>query len=76
MSSSSHTSAAREYHTFLPAEGYIHKFRLEASEHVPESCAAEESGVPTVGLAPLLGKFALVALLLAGIAGAGARVLT
>jgi hypothetical protein len=73
---SSSNAVAREYRTLLSAEGYVHKFRLEASEAVSADDVPEEAGIPTVGLAPLLGKFALVVLVFAGIAGVAARLLS
>lgn len=62
---------SREYRAIVPVEGYVHKFRLEAGEEA----SAPELTARTVHLGALLGKFALVALALAGIAAAGARVL-
>ena len=73
---SSSNAAAREYRTLLSAEGYVHKFRLEASEAVSAHDVPEEAGIPTVSLASQLGKLVLAALIFAGLAGAAARVLT
>lgn len=76
MNSSSHAAAAREYRAILSAEGYVHKFRLEGSEDVSTKEGPADLGTPTVGLAPLLGKVALIARVFAGLAAAAARVLT
>ena len=64
-----------EYRAIVPMEGYVHKFRLEAREEAAARDLHAEAGAPTVSMGPLLGKLALFALALAGIAAAGARVL-
>lgn len=69
------TQAPREYRAIVPMEGYVHKFRLEALEEAVTRTPQLEVSTPTVSLGPLLAKFALTALALAGIGAAGARVL-
>lgn len=69
------TQTTREYRAIVPMEGYVHKFRLEALEEAVARAPQPELSTPTVSLGPLLAKFALVALTLAGIGAAGARML-
>lgn len=66
---------AREYRAIVPCDGYVHKFRLEAHEEVAAERRRELAATPTVSLGGLLGKFALCAVALAGIAAAGVRAL-
>ena len=67
---------AREYRTIVPCDGYVHKFRLEAHEEAAAERRPQLAATPTVSFGSLLGKFALCAVALAGIAAAGARALT
>lgn len=66
---------AREYRAIVPCDGYVHKFRLEAREEAAAACRPELASTPTVSFGALLGKFAVCAVALAGIAAAGARAL-
>lgn len=68
-------ATSREYRNIVPIEGYVHKFRLESREEAAVRSADATLAVPTVCLRALLGKFVLVAVALAGIGVAGARVL-
>jgi rhodanese-related sulfurtransferase len=54
--------SAAEYRAIVP--GYVHKFRLEAREDAAARVAELTSATPTVSLGALLGKFALVTLVL------------
>lgn len=69
------SATPQEYRSIVPIEGYVHKFRLEAREEAAARVIEPAPDMPTVSIGVLLGKFALVAVLLAGIAAAGARVL-
>lgn len=64
---------AREYRAIVPCDGYVHKFRLEAHEEAAAERRPRPDTTPTVSLGSLLGKCALCAVALAGIAAAGAR---
>lgn len=68
-------ATGREYRTVVPCDGYVHKFRLEAREEAAAERWPERDETPSVSLRALLGKFALCAVALAGIAAAGARAL-
>lgn len=57
------SATGREYHTIVPIEGYVHKFRLEARH-----ADAPEPIAPTVNVGALLGKFVLIALAFAAFA--------
>jgi hypothetical protein len=60
----------------LSFDGYVHKFRLEACEEAAAERRPVVDVTPTVSLGPLLGKFVLCVLALAGIAALSTRVLT
>lgn len=74
MQSLTQATAPREYRGSVPIDGYVHKFRLEACEEAAAQSRPLFDTTPTVSLGGLLGKFALSAIALAGIA-AGASAL-
>ncbi|MBM0105867.1 hypothetical protein JM946_14115 [Steroidobacter sp. S1-65] len=71
----SQTTAPRESRSVVPMDGYVHKFRLEACEEAAAERRPQLEATPTVSVGSLLGKLALSALALLGIAAAGARAL-
>jgi hypothetical protein len=74
MQSLTQVSAPREYRGCVPIDGYVHKFRLETREEAQAEQWPKPDATPTVSLGGLLGKLALSAVALTGIA-AGASVL-
>lgn len=70
------TAPAREYRAIVPCDGYVHKFRLETQEE--EAAAgrwAQPETPPAVHFGSLLSRFVVCALVVIGIAAAGARAL-
>lgn len=65
----------REPRCVVPMDGYVHKFRLEAREEAAAERRVHVETTPTVSVGSLLGKLALSALALLGIAAAGSHVL-